>query len=76
MKRVLKYVIIAVIILGAAFLYAHIDKKVPVFDKTVDSTYYGNMGEITTGLRVQQKFLCIQTVLNATIFKVLYWLFF
>lgn len=69
MKRVLKYVIIAVIILGAAFLYAHIDKKVPVFDKTVDSTYYGNMGEITTGLRVQQKFLCSQTVLNGISIK-------
>ncbi|MCF0121906.1 MAG: hypothetical protein HUJ74_01550 [Lachnospiraceae bacterium] len=69
MKKIFKYIIIVVIILGFSFLYAHINKEVPIFDKTVDSATYGNMGEMTTGLCVQQKFLCSQNVLNGISIK-------
>ena len=45
MKKTVKYIITVAVIIAAAFLYAHVGKKVPVYDKTVDSSFYGNMGE-------------------------------
>lgn len=47
MKKSVKYIIAAAVIVIIAFLYAHVGKKVPVYDKSVDSSLYGNMGELT-----------------------------
>ncbi len=68
MKKYFKYIIAAAIIVGIAFLYAHTDKKTPVYDKTVDSSLYGNMGELTVDLKVQQEFTCRQPVLSGVSF--------
>lgn len=64
MKKTVKYIITVAVIIAAAFLYAHVGKKVPVYDKTVDSSFYGNMGELTAGLTVQQEFICEKPVLS------------
>lgn len=64
MKKSVKYIIVAAVIVGISFLYAHVGKKVPVYDKTVDSSLYGNMGELTVDLQVQQEFVCEKPVLS------------
>lgn len=70
MKKVLKYIVTAFIIIGIAFLYSNVDKQISVFDKTVDTSLYGNMGELTQGLCVQQTFTCQQPVLDGISIKV------
>lgn len=69
MKKALKYIITAGVILGISFLYAHIDKKISVYDKTVDTSLYGNMGELTVDLQVQQEFVCERPVLDGISIK-------
>ena len=64
MKKSVKYIIAAAVIVVIAFLYAHVGKKVPIYDKTVDSSLYGNMGELTADLTVQQEFTCSRPVLD------------
>lgn len=71
MKKKLKYIIIVVIVIGISFLYAHIDKKNPIYDKTVDSGIYGNMGEVLEGMCVQQSFFCEENVLDGVSIKTL-----
>ena len=64
MKKSVKYIIAAAVIVIIAFLYAHVGKKVPVYDKSVDSSLYGNMVELTADLLVQQEFTCEKPVLS------------
>lgn len=63
-KRLIKLIIALMIIVGIAFLYAHIDKKIPIYDKTVDTSLYGNMSELTQDLIVTQEFVCKEDVLD------------
>lgn len=70
MKKTWKYIIAAGVIVGISFLYAHVDKKVPVYDKTVDTSLYGNMGELTQGLYVRQEFVCEKSVLDGLSLKI------
>lgn len=69
MKKKLKYVILAAVILVVSFLYAHVDKKVPVYDSAVDTSYYGNMGLLDAGYCVTQEFVCTKPVLDGISIK-------
>ena len=64
MKKSVKYIIVAAVIVGISFLYAHVGKRMPIYDKSVDSSLYGNMGELTVDLQVQQEFICEKPVLS------------
>lgn len=69
MKKGIKYVIAAGIILVIAFLYAHIDKKIDIYDTAVDASYYGNMGELLSGQTVRQEFACERDMLDGVSIK-------
>jgi hypothetical protein len=69
MKKAIKYVIVALVIVGFSFLYAHIDKEIPVYDKTADTSLYGNMGELHQGVYIQQEFVAKRSVLDGVSIK-------
>lgn len=69
MKKRLKYVIVAAVILIVSFLYAHVDKKIPVYDAAADTSLYGNMGVLDAGFCVTQEFVCERPVLDGVSIK-------
>lgn len=69
MKNKVKYFIVGLVIVGISFLYAHIDKNIAIYDKTVDTSIYGNMGELTQGLTVSQEFVAERSVLDGITLK-------
>lgn len=69
MKKGWKYIIAAGVIIGISFLYAHVDKQIPVFDRLADTSVYGNMSELTNGLVVRQEFVCERSVLDGVSIK-------
>lgn len=69
MKKRLKYVMVAAVILIVSFLYAHVDKKIPVYDAATDTSLYGNMGVLEAGLCVTQEFVCERPVLDGVSIK-------
>ncbi|MDD3218362.1 MAG: hypothetical protein PHC41_06760 [Lachnospiraceae bacterium] len=70
MKKVLRYAVIVIIVVGFAFLYAHINKRIAIYDTSVENSRYGNMGEITTDLVVEQNFICERNVLDGVYVKI------
>lgn len=69
MKKVLRYVITAAVIFVIAFLYAHVNKNISIYDKSVDTSLYGNMGVLGKGLCVRQEFVCNKDVLDGVSIK-------
>ncbi|MCI5698913.1 MAG: hypothetical protein MR308_00745 [Lachnospiraceae bacterium] len=69
MKKKLKYAIVAVVILAISFLYAHVDKKIPIYDSGIDTSYYGNMGVLDADYCVSQEFVCERPVLDGVSIK-------
>lgn len=70
-KKWWKYVIAAVLILAISFVYAHIDKQIPVFDKSVDTSLYVPFSELITGSTVSQTFTCERDVLDGVSVKLI-----
>lgn len=60
MKK-LKYVIFTILIIGAAFLYAHIGKNNLIYDKTVDNSEYQPTGAVD---KIEQTFICEEEFFN------------
>ncbi|QOV20088.1 hypothetical protein INP51_03810 [Blautia liquoris] len=69
MKKAIKYIIAAFVIIGFSSLYANIDKEIPIYDKTVDTALYGNMGELHQGIYIQQEFISKKSVLDGISIK-------
>ena len=60
MKKV-RNIIIVILIVAAAFLYAHIEKNTLVYDKNVDNSQYIATGAVE---RIEQTFVCREETLD------------
>lgn len=69
MKKYLYYVIVVLVIICVSGVYANVDKKVPIYDVEVDTSNYGNMGELVEDVVVQQEFVCTKPVLDGISIK-------
>lgn len=64
MKSKIKYVISILVIIFAAFIYAHIAKTRAIYDRVVDTSEYGHTGALVD-MVVEQEFICQENSLDA-----------
>lgn len=57
-----------IVLLAAAFFYAHIDKTTHIYDNSIDSSLYRNTG-IMTDWQIEQVFTCEENVLDGVRIK-------
>lgn len=63
MKKKLKYIITVIVVLAAAYLYAHIAKANVIYDKEIDSSDYKSTEAVLDG-PVSQQFRCVEKTLD------------
>jgi hypothetical protein len=64
MKRKIKSTAIALVIIGLAFLYAHIDKNTYLYDRNEDLENYSQTGVLLEGETISQTFFCKEDILD------------
>lgn len=69
MKKTIKYLIVVAVIALFSYFYAHVNKKIPIYDTSVDTSLYGNMGPLLQEQRVEQTFVCKKAVLSGVSIK-------
>ena len=73
MKKTIKYLIVVAVITVFSYFYAHVDKKIPIYDTSVDTAHYGNMGPLLQEQEVEQTFICKKEVLSGVSIKCSLW---
>ncbi|HEY9574634.1 MAG TPA: hypothetical protein VIR32_03795 [Lachnospiraceae bacterium] len=73
MKKTIKYLIVVAVIAVFSYFYAHVDKKIPIYDTSVDTAHYGNMGPLLQEQEVEQTFICKKEVLSGVSIKCSLW---
>lgn len=64
MKRKIRLIVIALVVIGLAFLYAHIDKNTYLYDRNADLESYVQTGVLLEGETISQTFFCQEDVLD------------
>ncbi len=64
MKRRIKSTAMVLVIIGLAFLYAHIDKNTYLYDRNEDLENYTQTGVLLEGETISQTFFCKEDILD------------
>lgn len=64
MKRKIKLIVLALVVIGGAFLYAHIDKNIYLYNRDTALENYVQTGVLLEGESISQTFLCPEEVLD------------
>lgn len=64
MKKRIRFVVLSFIVFFLVFVYAHISKNNPIYDKNVDSSSYNNTNIYDVD-EIRQRFICKENKLDA-----------